>query len=160
MIAALTISTLIEVQAAAAAPPPVGKTYFILSLGMASDRAEAYELDAGCLRFTKGGMCEVDEVDGDCGDWWYLEDEPRARKQKAMGFAFDLFDDETGLPIRIEGRGRIDSRGPRSSIGGVGEAVETTSGVKINFAIAGRAVGAARCERLVADFTAAQGRQR
>lgn len=154
----LGIGVLLAAQPATAAPP-VGRTYFVVSLGVGAgaDASGAYDVDAGCLRF---GRDEVCETDGDCGIWWPIEGERRARRQMAAGFEFFLTDDETGLTLHILGRGRIDSRGPRSSLAAVAHAVEPTSGVTINFAIAGRAVGPGRCERLEAEFLANRERAR
>ena len=140
-------------QPADAAKAPTGKTYFVVTIGVATDEHEAYELDAGCIRFTRDEICDTD---GDCGDWWRIEEETRLRKQWQVGFEFELIDDETGLPVEIYGIGRVDSRGPRSSLAAAAHGVEPTSGEIINFAIAGRAVGRARCERLVADFVASR----
>ncbi len=152
-LAVLVVGFLVTGEPASAAKAPVGKTYFVVSLGNASDQSQAYELDAGCLRFTRDELCETD---GDCGTWWRLEEQNRPKKQWAVGFEFELIDDETGLPVKIEGVGRVDSRGPKSAIAGATHAFEPTSGVTINFALAGRAVGEARCEQLVADFEASQ----
>jgi hypothetical protein len=151
--ALLVIGCLMTVQPVKAAKAPVGKTYFIVSLGNSGEPDEAYELDAGCLRFTRDELCEMD---GDCGRWWRIAEGKKLKKQAAVGFVFELIDDASGLPVRIDGMGRLDSRGPRSSIAGAAHAVEPTSGVMVNMAIAGRAVGEARCERLVADFEAAR----
>ena len=88
--------------------------------------------------------------------WWWIPDAKQLKKQWQVGFEFELIDDETGLPIKISGVGRIDARGPKSSIGGAAHGVESISGTMINFALAGRAVGEARCEQLVADFASAR----
>jgi len=138
---------------AQAAKAPAGKTYFIVSLGMATEATEAYELDVGCLTFTRTQICE-DAGEGDCGDWWGTDEGVQTRKQRSLAFEFSLIDDETGLPVEIDGTGRIDTRGPRSSVAGVARAQEPTSGVDINVAFAGRAVGNQRCQRLVDDFQA------
>ncbi|MCP4201183.1 MAG: hypothetical protein GY769_04535 [bacterium] len=149
----LVVGFLITALPASAAKVPAGRTYFVVSLGNTSDQSEAYELDAGCLRFTRDELCETD---GDCGTWWRVAEQNRPKKQWAVGFEFDLIDDESGLPVTIEGLGRVDSRGPKSAIAGAAHAFEPTSGVTINLAISGRAVGESRCEQLVADFEAAQ----
>jgi hypothetical protein len=138
--------------APAAAKPPVGKTYFVVSLGLAADAQQAYALDVGCLRFTGSEICDTG---GDCGSWWMMEEAERAPKQLALGYEFAIVDDETGQPVTIEGVGRVDSRGAKSAFSGVARGVDETSGAQINFAVAGRAVGAARCRRLVAEFEAA-----
>ncbi len=151
----LALAVLFAAAPGEAAKPPTGRTYFIVSLGVAMDGSEAYEIDAGCLRFTQDVLCES-EAGGDCGIWWRIDEETRSPRQWAAGFEFFLTEDETGLPIHILGRGRIDARGPKSSLAAVATGVEETSGATINFAIAGRAVGAQRCTRLVAEFEAAR----
>ena len=145
----LAVGLLFAATPGEAAAPPLGRTYFVLSLGVATDGGEAYEIDAGCLTFTRTAVCETD---GDCGSWWRIDEETRLPRQSVAGFEFDLTDDETGLPVRIEGRGRIDARGPKSSLAAVGYGIETASGTTINFAIAGRSVGAQKCRRLVREF--------
>ncbi len=153
VLAILAFAVLTGTQPAAAAKAPVGKTYYVISVGVATDQFEAYQLDAGCLRFTRTELCDSA---GECGAWWRIQEEKRAKKQWQVGFEFDIVDDETGLPVKMNGVGRIDARGSRSSIAGAAHGVELTSGEVINFSIAGRAVSAARCEQLAADFAASQ----
>lgn len=156
--AGLACGALLAAAPAAAAPPPVARSYFVVSLGtVGSSPSDAYELDAGCLRFSRHSLCDTD---GDCGAWWPVQQEPDAARRRSLGFSFDLTDDQTGLPIRIEGRARVEARGRRSALAGVAHASEPTSGVSINFAFAGRAVGARKCERLAADFEAARRQRR
>ena len=145
----LVIAALAAPQPTTAAEPPTNRTYFIVALGVATDVFEAYQIDVGCLRFTRDELCDTGD---DCGAWWYIEDESRTPRQWAAGFEFELIDDETGLPVDVEGRGRIDGRGPKSSFAAVATGVETTSGETINFAIAGRAVGPQKCRRLVNEY--------
>lgn len=149
--ALFAVALVAATQPLSAAQPPVNRTYFIVALGVATDAAEVYQLDVGCLTFTRSELCDAD---GDCGVWWRLEDEVRTPRQWATGFEFFLTDDETGLPIHVIGRGRIDGRGPKSSLAAVAHGVEATSGTTINFAVAGRAVGPRKCERLVAEYEA------
>ena len=85
-----------------------------------------------------------------------MREELSLRQQWQVGFEFELTDDETGLPIKINGVGRIDSRGAKSAIAGAAHGVELTTGETINFALAGRAVGAARCEQMERDYLNAQ----
>lgn len=150
ILALLATIALLVSSPAGAAKAPIGKTYFIVSIGLSTEAPEAYVPDAGCLRFTRDQMCESD---GTCGDWWPTEDAERAPKQSPFAYEFEFIDDETGDLITVEGIGRIDMRGPKSAIAGVGLATEPESGVKLNFAIAGRAVGPGRCEQLVEEFT-------
>jgi hypothetical protein len=135
---------------ATAAKPPAGRTYFVVSLGVATDRSEAYEIDAGCIRFTATEICQADE----CGTWRRTSVGQQTPNQASIEFQFTLIDDETGLPIEIVGQGRVDTRGRKSSVGAVGRGLEPLSGTRINFAFAARAVGAARCARLVEEFEA------
>lgn len=137
---------------AVAARAPAGKTYFVVSVGVATDESEAYEIAAGCVSFTADEICAAN---GDCGSWWRTEEGVQTRKQTSFGFEFTLVDDETGLPVEVDGKGRVDTAGSRSSIGGVARAVEPSSGTEINFTIGGRAVGSARCLSLVEDFDSA-----
>ena len=143
---------LLAATAATAAKAPGGKTYFIVSLGVATDDFEAYDLDVGCITFTDTEICQASGGSEDCGSWRRSSSGKQTKKEMSFVFEFSLIDDETGLPVEIEGQARIDTRGRKSSIGGVAQALEPISGTKINFAMAGRAVGAARCARLVEDF--------
>jgi len=149
----MAVSMLATAVPSSAATPPVGRTYFVVSLGLATDRAEAYEMGAGCLSFTRDEMCDTD---GACGEWWLIEEGEVSRGQWLAGFDLSVIDDESGLPVEIVGAGRIDIRGPRSSFAAAAHGIEPTSGAKINFAVAGREVGANRCRRLVAAFPAAR----
>lgn len=146
-------STLGVVTVAHAAKAPAGKTFFVVSLGMATDASEAYQVDVGCLSFTRTQICD-DAGAGDCGEWWGTDEGVRTRKQRSLAFEFTLIDDETGMLVEMDGTGRIDTRGPRSSIAGVARAMEPNSGVDINVAFAGRAVGSEKCRRLVDEFEA------
>jgi hypothetical protein len=144
---------LLAATPAGAAKAPIGKTYFVVSIGLSTEAPEAYVPDVGCIRFTRDQLCESD---GTCGDWRPTEDVERAPKQSPFAYEFEFIDDETGELITVEGVGRIDMRGPKSSIAAVGMAIEPTSGIKLNFAIAGRAVGPARCQQLVEDFVSGE----
>ena len=140
---------------ATAVKPPTGRTYFVVSVGVATDRSEAYEVSAGCISFTATQICRADPAGGlECGTWQRTATGPQARKQGSFDFQFSLIDDETGLPIEVDGRGRFDARGKRSSIGGAARGSEATSGRVINMALAGRAVRPARCLLLVEEFEA------
>lgn len=152
--AALVVALVLAVASpVAAAKAPTGRTYFIVSIGVATDEGGAYDLSAGCLRFTQTELCSGELDQQDCGTWWIVGG-GQARREMAIGYKFDLTDDETGAPITIEGQGRIDTRGPKSAFGGVAHGFDLESGVQINFAIAGRAVAPARCEQLVERFEA------
>jgi hypothetical protein len=147
LVIALTVTS---AAPAAAAKAPVGKTYFVVSVGVASDAAEAYELDYGCVRFTPTLFCQESR----CGEWERTADGRQTSREWPMAFHWTIVDDETGAAVEIDGKGRIDSRGPKSSISAVARGRDPETGVAINFAFAGRAVGAARCERLVTEYLA------
>ncbi len=138
---------LLAATAASAARPPDGRTYFVVSLGVASDRSEAYEVDVGCVQFSDDEFCEDD---GACGTWFRTTAGLQTLKQSSIGFEYTLIDDETGATVQIDGQGRVDDRGAKSSMGAVARGLEAGSSSKINFAFAARAVSPARCLELVA----------
>ena len=139
LLLALLLST-----AASAAKPPVGRTYFVVSMGIATDASEAYEDDVGCVEFTRTEICSGD----DCGTWSWIDSGEKGSKQDSMLFEFSLTDDETGELVEIAGRADIDNRGRKSAIGGAAVGFEPATGRTFNLALAGRAVGAAKCRRL------------
>ena len=147
-------SILLVTTAVGADPPPTDRTYFVASLGLATDRDEAYEIGVGCLRFTATGLCDMD---GDCGEWQLDTWGEPGPRQGSGSFSMDLVDEETGLVIQIDGTARIDARGPKSTIAGAARAMEPTSGLEINFGFVGRHVPQGRCARLVEDYLEALG---
>lgn len=138
---------LLAATAASAARPPAGRTYFVVSIGVATDRSEAYEVDVGCVQFSDDEFCEAD---GACGAWFRTTAGLQTLKQSSIGFEYTLIDDETGATVQVDGQGRVDDRGAKSSMGAVARGLEPGSGSKINFAFAARAVSPARCLELVA----------
>ena len=63
-----------------AAPPPQGRTYFVVAVGI----GEKYNTRAECFSFTASGVCSLDgEI---CGTWERLETEGQQSE-----FAFELF---------------------------------------------------------------------
>jgi len=112
------------VAPAEAARPPEGKTYFTLAMGL----NEAYDIRAECFEFQPSRLCSLDGRI--CGTW--SRDE---RRLKEAGFTFELSAlDVDGLPVILEGRGRIDTRGPLSSIAGAGIFASEDAGRNISFA--------------------------
>ena len=144
-IAGALLLTLLAPTTAAAAKPPIGRTYFVVSMGVATD---AYEEAARCLTFTRTEICD----DTGCGSWRRLASPDKGRKQGSIEFELVLIDDETGEPLAITGRADLDRRGRKSSIGGAATGREPATGRPINIALGGRAVGAATCSRLVDEY--------
>lgn len=122
-----------------ASPPPAGRTYFTVLMG-AIDR---YELSAECWHFTAGRVCAL--FGGECGEW-----RPIDRGGRQAGLAIDLLLLEDEDRIEIDGRARLDNRGPGSSLAGT--ARMRTDGGTLNLAFAGRAVERRRCPALVEAF--------
>ncbi len=145
-IAAVLLIALFVSSAATAAKPPAGRTYFVVSIGVASDASEAYEEGFGCLEFTRTEVCSGD----DCGSWSRL-DTDKDKGQGSFVFEFELTDDGTGELIEVTGQAEIDGRGRKSAIGGTAIGLAPESGRKINMALSGRAVRAARCPQLVEE---------
>ncbi len=140
---------LLAAAPAAAGPPPAGKTYFVASIGLATDNSEAYEISAGCLRFTEDAVCDMSS---DCGEWEVTSWGEPGPQQGGGTFFFTIVDDETGALIEIEGEARIEARGRRSTIAGAAYAIEPTTGTRINFGFVGRQVPRAQCLDLVEEF--------
>lgn len=152
--AAVIASILLVTPVAQADPPPAGRNYFITTLGLATDRHEAYEIAVGCLRFTDSEMCGTDDQ---CGPWQLDTWGEPGPRQGQGSFTMSIVDDETGLIIELDGTVRIDARGPKSTIAGVARATEAVTGLEINFGFVGRHVPQARCARLVEDYLQALG---
>ena len=134
-------------SAMAGAPAPEGNTYFIYVIGLEDD---PYEASADCLIFDATHACTLD--DQVCLTWQRTEGGLQYNKESGLSFAAEIDDD--GLIITVEGQGRVDSRGRRSSISVVGRVAALD--VQMNFAFAGRQVGRNRCLRMVEDFFEAQ----
>ena len=69
-------------------------------------------------------------------------------KQAGFEFSFALVDDD-GAAFDVEGHGRVESKGPRTSIGAAARAA--AQGVTLNFSMAGRSVGPNRCLELLSS---------
>ena len=131
-----------------AGSPPSGRTYFASVLGLATDSDGAYELDVACIRFTDDQICAPG---AECGDWEVTEWGEPGAKQGEGTFRIEFLDDETGIPIVIDGVARIDARGRRSTIAAAAHARDSL-GRPLNFGIVGRQVPPAKCQRLVEAF--------
>ena len=122
-----------------AAPPPQGRTYFTISLGIEGP----FETEADCWRFTAAEVCTLA---GLCGPW-----EHTGPAGQETGFRFDLSYTEQDVRVEIEGEGRINSRGPRDAAGMAARA--RVGGKTFNFALAGRSTSSARCRQLKREWT-------
>jgi hypothetical protein len=132
--AALLLTTV----AAGAARPPIGKTYYTVLVGL----AEPYDISTACFDFGPNGVCSTD---GDsCGSWLRA-----GGPGKQSGFTFDMSLLDNGNLIRLQGEGRIDTLGKRSSIGGTGRI--SGAGPRYNYSFAGREMPKIRCQQMLAD---------
>ena len=124
-------------------PAPEGRTYFVLVMGLNED---PYRPEPDCLSF---GATQACTLDGDtCLDWQRLEEGSRSDRESAFSFTTQIDDD--GVIITIQGLGRVDSIGPRSSLALVAHA--SALDVRVNFTLTGRQVGPARCRQMAEDF--------
>lgn len=133
--------------AVAGAQAPQDRTYFVYLMGLNDD---PYEVDADCLTFNATQACSID--DEFCLTWQRTEGGLQTRKES--GFSFTAEIDEEGLVITLEGQGRLDTHGRKSSISISAHA--SALGQKLNFIAAGRQVRRNRCGQLVEDFYGAQ----
>jgi hypothetical protein len=125
-------------SSAEAARPPVGKTYYTVLMGVASP----YDISTACFEF---GANEVCSTDGDsCGSWLRTH---ALGKQTAFTFDMSLLDN--GDLIRLQGQGRVDTLGRKSSIGGTGRIAG--AGPRYNYSFAGREMPRSRCEQMLAE---------
>jgi len=141
----LTVGAMLLTGSATVAngPPPEGRTYFIYLMGLEDD---LYDISADCLEFDETQACSIG--DQFCMTW--QEAEGGSPTSKAFGISFAAEIDSEGLLITLEGQGRVETRGRRSSISGVGRAAALD--VQVNFAFSGREVGRSKCLRMVEDF--------
>lgn len=124
-------------------PPPEGRTYFVYVMGLEDD---LYDISADCLEFDETQACSIG--DQFCLTW--QEAEGGLHTSKAFGISFAAEIDSDGLLITMEGQGRVETRGRRSSISAVGRAAALD--VQLNFTFSGRDVGRSRCLRMVEEF--------
>ncbi len=137
---------LTSTTAMARSPAPEGRTYFIYVMGLNDD---PYEVDADCLAFDETLACSLNQ---NCLSWQRADGGLQTNNESGFLLVGDLDDD--GLIVTMEGQGRVNSRGRRSSISVVTRA--SALGFQLNFAMAGRDVGRSRCRRMVEDFYEAQ----
>ena len=142
---AVTLAAAFVATSLAAAPPPQNKTYFTIVVGLESP----HSWTADCVRFTAGRMCAFG---GFCGAWQRTE--PSAPE---TAISFVILNGATGETL-FDGQGRVDARGRKSSLSGVGRF--RTDPITFNFSFTGRAVKPRKCARLVREWqggTAATG---
>lgn len=137
--------------ATSGASPPQGRTYFVQLMGLNDD---PYSVDVDCLAFDATQACSVD--DQICLNWQRAEGGLQTNKQSGFSFEAEINDD--GLILTLDGQGRVDARGRKSSIAMTARAAAL--GQQLNFVVAGRESRRARCLRMVEDFyaTRANGR--
>lgn len=151
VVAAVAMALILALTSPAnAAKPPVGRTYFVISIGTERAEGAEYAMGAGCVQFTATEFCQDDE----CGSWSRTTTDVQTPTQTSFTFEVTVTDDETGLPVEVDGEGRIDSRGRKDALAAAASGLDS-SGEQINFAFAGRSVRAARCPQLVEEFEAA-----
>lgn len=129
--------------AAAKDPAPAGRTYFILVVGLDED---LYRPQADCLKFDPTQVCTLDGQM--CFDWFRVEG--GVQEARESGFALTAEIDDGEAAISLDGQGRVDSRGNRSSISFAGHL--EALGQRLNFSFSGRQVGAAKCMRMASEF--------
>jgi len=135
----LASSLLVTAVPAWTAAPPADRTYFGVTLG----GEQPYSWQSGCLVITESEFCITE---GYCGAWHRTEP---AGKQSA--FAFELDYEMEGIPVRLEGTGRVDGRGKGDAASVV---VQARIGETVtNFGVAGRSTSADNCERLVREWS-------
>lgn len=139
-------SIVLSTAPAQAAKPPVpeGRTYFVVIMGLGDT---PYEQEADCFTFDADEVCATDV----CLTWRRVEAPGQTRKQTAFEMEGEIDDD--GLLIDVEGQGRAENRGQRSTIAVAARAAAL--GQKLNFGITGREVGASGCQSLLEDFAQA-----
>jgi len=116
---------------------PAGRTYYTVIVGTGETITD---LTSDCLSFDATEFCTSD---GTCGSWSVTSAE-----NKMTGFDFSIvLLDEDGVAVDVEGRGRVDFKGPRSSVGAAARA--SAQGAQINFSLAGRSLGKAQCLNLL-----------
>ena len=127
----------------AKSPAPEGRTYFIHVIGFGDD---PFMAEADCLTFDATQACTLDGQT--CLDWSRIEEGRQTVRES--GFTMSTEIDDEGLVITMEGQGRVDSRGPKSSIAAVGQAAALDQ--RMNFTFAGRQTSRSRCLDMVEDF--------
>jgi murein DD-endopeptidase MepM/ murein hydrolase activator NlpD len=139
--AASTIVTLVEASGRVAAPP-ANKTYFTIQLG--ADDDQFYSWQADCWRFTGSEMCTPAGV---CGQWTPTE----MAGTNPAGFSLDIESETHGIPLLVDGHARIESRGPKGSLGGAARLRAGELGT-FNFGVAARQTGRRACPLILEEF--------
>lgn len=152
IVALLGVIALPQMTAAAAARPsvPEGRVYFTTFEGLGDT---PYEVAVDCLEVSATEICLDSETV--CLEWTRTEGGAQTRRQTSFEFRAEFTQD--GMLLEIDGQGRADDRGPRSSISAVARLRAPELGAKINLAFSGRETSAAECRALVDEFRAAGG---
>lgn len=128
-------------EPAEAARPPIGRTYYTIAMGLET----GYDVRAECFEFHAEKLCTLDGLI--CGSWL-----PTAGLSPEMGLSFDLTTVADGELMQLDGLGRLDTRGNKSSIAGTGRFSPVDGGrSRVNFSFAGREVGKTECLELLED---------
>ena len=130
-----------------AAPPPQGRTYFVNVMGLGD---EPYDMSVACLAFDATQACVPD--DEVCLNW--QRSEGGVQTVQVSGFTVDGELNDDGLVITMDGQGRVEGRGRKSSITIAARA--QALGVQLNYVIAGRQASRGRCRRMVEAYNEAQ----
>lgn len=141
----LLAGLLMSTELMAKVPAPEGRTYFIVLIGLDDDH---YRPEADCLTFDATQACTPGGQT--CLEWQTTEASSQGSRESGFSIATQI--EENDMVITIEGQGRIDSHGRRSSISAVAKAA--AQGAQLNFGFTGRQTGRAKCLRLVEEFEA------
>ena len=145
---AMVILPLTTPAASAQQPVPEGRVYFTLFEGLGDT---PYEVSADCLEFRATELCLDD--DSDCLEWNRTDGGVQTRRQASFEFRAEF--EQEGMLLVLDGQGRADDRGRRSSIAAVGRIRAPELGARINIAFSGRETSLAECQDLVEEFEAA-----
>ena len=129
----------------AKSPAPEGRTYFVVVIGLGDD---PYVPEVDCLTFDATQACTLD--DQTCLSWERAEGGLQTNKES--GFSLTTTIDSDGLMINLEGQGRADSRGSKSSISAVARAAALDE--QLNFSLAGRQTTRNQCLRRIDEYMA------
>lgn len=138
---ALVVALGVISQPAAADRPPVGRTYYALAVGLET----GYDIQDQCFEFHDEKLCSLDGLI--CGSW-----QATTEPGREMELSFDLTTVADGDLMQLQGAGRLDSTGRKSSIAGTGSfgPVEGRDQAA-NFSFAAREVGRSECLDLLED---------
>ncbi len=133
----MALATLAE--PATAAPSPIGKTYFTLTVGLES----GYDVQAQCFEFHRDRLCSLDGLI--CGSW-----ERTAKGRHEMDLSFELTTLADGELLEIGGLATLKARGPMSSLAGTGRFGPVDERARSNFSFAAREIARSECLELLA----------